>query len=184
MTSLRVGVFLDRDGVLNQRPRQHDYVRSPEGFGWLPGAAEAVARLGAAGFAVIVVSNQRGIARGLVSWETIRAIERLVRQGAAEHGGSVAGFYYCPHETDAGCDCRKPAPGLLVRAAAEHRIDISASTMIGDSESDVEAGRAAGCRTIRIAEAGTASSADAVCESLAAAVDCLTEPSAGELARA
>ena len=170
--TLRPAAFLDRDGVLNERPADHDYVRAIEALVLLPGAADAVRRLAAAGYVPVAVSNQRGVARGLVTWETLRAIEEVLTR---EIGGRIA-FYYCPHDDADACDCRKPAPGLILRAAAELGLDLGRSVMIGDAESDVEAGRAAGTRTIRIAPPGTVTSADATAPDLAAAADLLLAP--------
>ena len=175
MTPPRRAAFLDRDGVLNERPPEHEYVTSRAGFRWLPGAAEAVARLAHAGWIPIVVSNQRGVARRLVSWDLLHELGTAVADGVAAHGARIAAFYYCPHDLDERCGCRKPAPGLLFRAADEHGIDLAESVMIGDSESDVEAGRTAGCRTIRVAAAGTPSAADAVVATLAEAADVILD---------
>lgn len=167
--TLRPAAFLDRDGVLNERPREHDYVRAVDALVLLPGAADAVRRLADAGYVPVAVSNQRGVARGLVTWETLRAIEDVLTR---EIGGRIA-FYYCPHDYADACDCRKPAPGLILRAAVELGLDLRRSVTIGDAESDVEAGRAAGTSTIRIAPSGTATSADATAPDLAAAADLL-----------
>jgi D-glycero-D-manno-heptose 1,7-bisphosphate phosphatase len=169
VTASRRAAFLDRDGVLNERPAEHEYVREPPALALLPGVAEAVQRLEEAGYTPVVVSNQRGVARGLVTWETLRAIEEMII-GAI---GRPLAFYYCPHDLADGCDCRKPAPGLLLRAAAELDLDLTRSVMIGDAESDVEAGRAAGTRTIRVSAPGTATSAEAVAPNLSAATDLL-----------
>lgn len=158
----RAAAFLDRDGVLNRRPRQHDYVRAVEDLDLLPGVADAVGELGRAGFVPIVVSNQRGVARGLVTEQVLRGIESAIRAA----GAPVEAFYYCPHDVEDGCDCRKPQPGLLVRASAEHNLSLRASVMIGDSESDVAAGTAAGCHTVRIGDRDVMTAADAVAESL------------------
>jgi D-glycero-D-manno-heptose 1,7-bisphosphate phosphatase len=170
----RPAAFLDRDGVLNVRPPEHDYVRSRGDLVLLPGI-ESVRRLADNGYALVVVSNQRGIARGLVTWETLFEIEHAVREAI---GRSVA-FYYCPHDLDEGCDCRKPAPGLLLRASEELDLDLARSVMIGDAETDVAAGRAAGTRSILIAPAGTATGADAVVDDLAGAVEFVLELGAG-----
>jgi D-glycero-D-manno-heptose 1,7-bisphosphate phosphatase len=169
--SLRRAAFLDRDGVLNASPGEHEYVRASEELQLLEGAASAVRRLHEAGWVPVVVSNQRGVARGLVTWETLREIEEIL---VAEAGCPIA-FYYCPHDHADRCSCRKPAPGLLVRAAEDLGLDLARSVMIGDSESDIEAGRAAGARTILIAPAGTETKADAVAASLAAAADTVLE---------
>jgi D-glycero-D-manno-heptose 1,7-bisphosphate phosphatase len=97
-----------------------------------------------------VVSNQRGVARGLVSTATLAQIELEIQSRLREHGAEIAAFRYCPHELDAGCDCRKPAPGMLLALAGELELDLSRSWMIGDADSDVAAGRAAGCLTALI----------------------------------
>jgi D-glycero-D-manno-heptose 1,7-bisphosphate phosphatase len=159
-------VFLDRDGVLNESPPEHQYLSEASAFRWTPGAPNALARLRQAGYALVVVSNQRGVARGLVSWETLREIEGKIQRDLRRTGACIDAFYYCPHEIESACECRKPAPGLLLRAAREGGFDLTASVMIGDAESDVIAGRSAGCRTIRIAPNGTASLADHVAGSL------------------
>jgi len=161
-------VFLDRDGVLNARPPEHEYVTSVDQFAWLPGAREAVVQLKRAGWRVAVVSNQRGVARGLVSPETLAEIERRIQ---ADLGPDAAldGFFYCPHDLDEGCDCRKPRPGLIVRAAAELGVEAEGSWMIGDDESDIAAGRAAGCSTILISPDASNSAADLVEPDLATA---------------
>jgi D-glycero-D-manno-heptose 1,7-bisphosphate phosphatase len=121
----------------------------------------------------IVVSNQRGIARGLVDRQTVDEIERLIQRDLRGCGASIVDFYYCPHDVGEACSCRKPAPGLLLAAAEEHELDLTRSVMIGDSETDVEAGRAAGCFTIRIAEPTTSSRADLIVHGLRSAVDWL-----------
>jgi D-glycero-D-manno-heptose 1,7-bisphosphate phosphatase len=162
---------LDRDGVLNERPPEHDYIRSVDAFRWLSGACDAVRRLNASPYVPIVVSNQRGIARGLVDRQTVGEIEQRIQRDLRCCGASIADFYYCPHDIDEACACRKPAPGLLVAAAERHQLDLTRSVMIGDSETDVEAGRAAGCMTIRIGEPGSPSRADIVVQSLGSAVD-------------
>jgi D-glycero-D-manno-heptose 1,7-bisphosphate phosphatase len=173
-------VFLDRDGVLNVRPPEHEYVTDLDGFVWLPQAAEGVAVLNRAGYRVVVVSNQRGVARGLVTTATLQAIERAIQAVLRHHGAAIEAFYYCPHDLDAACDCRKPRPGLLVRAARELGLDLPRSAMIGDAESDVAAGRAAGvARTILVAPPGTETGADAVATSLVEAATLLRGPVAG-----
>lgn len=173
--SLGVAAFLDRDGVLNARPPEHDYVRAVEDLVLLPGVGEAVRALAAAGYQLVVVSNQRGVARGLVTWETLDAIERVL---LVEIGEPVA-FYYCTHETAEGCDCRKPSPGMLLRAAAELELDLERSVTIGDAETDVDAGRAAGTRTIRIGPPDVRTAADARAADLPGAVELVVGRTAG-----
>jgi D-glycero-D-manno-heptose 1,7-bisphosphate phosphatase len=169
MTGLRAGVLLDRDGVLNVRPPNHRYVESVDAFEWLSGARAALGVLSRAGYPLAVVSNQRGIARGLVTWSTLRAIEARIQDDLAPFGAQVTGFYYCPHERDEGCGCRKPRPGLLLQAAGELQLNLALSTMIGDSEDDVKAGRAAGCYTILVGSTGSATAPDLVAPDLGSA---------------
>jgi len=153
--------------VLNARPPEHEYVTSVDQFAWLPGAREAVVQLKRAGWRVAVVSNQRGVARGLVSPETLAEIERRIQADLGSEG-AIDGFYYCPHDADDGCDCRKPRPGLIARAAAELGVEPGESWMIGDEESDVAAGRAAGCSTILLSPDTPDTAADLVEPDLAA----------------
>jgi D-glycero-D-manno-heptose 1,7-bisphosphate phosphatase len=167
----RAAVFLDRDGVLNRRPPPHQYITSADALQILPGVAGAVASLRRNGLVPMVVSNQRGVARGLVSREVLTDIERRLWKAGVE----IEEFYYCPHELDDACDCRKPRPGLLLRAAYDHSLDLQASVMIGDDESDMEAGRAAGCRTIRIGPYGTSTRADRLAADLPAAATIVSE---------
>jgi D-glycero-D-manno-heptose 1,7-bisphosphate phosphatase len=166
VTPLRAAVFLDRDGVLNRRPAEHEYVTSAAALELLPGVADAVASLRRAGYLPIVVSNQRGVARGSVSETTLREIERRL----LEAGIPIAAFYYCRHDLSAECSCRKPRPGLLLQAAADYALDLGASVMIGDDETDVVAGRSAGCRTIRIGAEGP-TVADALASDLQGAAE-------------
>jgi D-glycero-D-manno-heptose 1,7-bisphosphate phosphatase len=161
-------VFLDRDGVLNLRPPEHEYVTSVDQFAWLPGAREAVVELKRCGWKVAVVSNQRGVALGLVSSGTLAEIERRIQRDLAPDA-AIDGFFYCRHGLDEGCDCRKPRPGLIVHAAAELGVEPERSWMIGDEESDVAAGRAAGCSTILLSPAAPGTAADLVEPDLAAA---------------
>jgi D-glycero-D-manno-heptose 1,7-bisphosphate phosphatase len=158
-------VFLDRDGTLNVKPREHEYVMSEAEFVWLPGAAEGVARLARAGYVPTVVSNQRGVARGLVQPSVLRRIEQLIQTELARYGCSIAAFRYCVHDLEEACDCRKPKPGMILRVAGELDLDLAGSWAIGDSETDIQAGAAAGCRTARVADSDA--DADVVAPSLA-----------------
>jgi D-glycero-D-manno-heptose 1,7-bisphosphate phosphatase len=143
-------VFLDRDGVINRKPPEGDYVTRWEDFHILPGVAEGIALLNRAGFLVIVVTNQRCIAKGLMSAAELEKMHECMTEVLGKAGAIVDGTFYCPHEIEPACDCRKPAPGMLLNAARLHDIELSASWMIGDSEIDVEAGRNAGCKTVRL----------------------------------
>lgn len=164
-------VFLDRDGVINRKAPEGLYVTRWDEVEFLPGGVEAVKNIRAAGFVVIVVTNQRALAKGLISKRQLHSLHSRMWRSLF---GTEKGFdavYYCPHDKSAECGCRKPQPGMLLAAAKEHGIDLTASWMIGDSESDVEAGRRAGCRTIRIGSptVRSSTSADMVSGSLAEA---------------
>jgi D-glycero-D-manno-heptose 1,7-bisphosphate phosphatase len=143
-------IFLDRDGVLNEKMPEGSYVRAWSDFRVLPGAPEAVARLNRAGIRVIVVSNQRGIALGLYSSADVEAIHANLQDILKADGAHVDAFYFCPHDKEA-CNCRKPLPGMFEQAQLDFP-DISASTsaMIGDSLSDIEFGRRLGMGTVFI----------------------------------
>ena len=151
----RPAVFLDRDGVLNE---DSGYVGRPEAVRWLPGVPRALAALRRAGWLLVVVSNQSGIARGYFDHKAVDALHAWMNAQLRPLGAQLDAFYYCPHHPDIGgpCACRKPAPGLLLRAAAELSIALDHSWMIGDKMSDAAAGRAAGCRPILIGTAPAA----------------------------
>jgi D-glycero-D-manno-heptose 1,7-bisphosphate phosphatase len=155
---------------LNERPAPHEWVTDLSGFRILPGTVDGLVELSRCGFTLVVVSNQRGLAHGAVTDELLRSTETALQRELEPHGVRIAGFYYCPHEVEENCDCRKPRPGLLIRAGKELGLDLAASWMIGDSETDVEAGRAAGCRTVLIG-GRNGSDATAVTDSLQAAAE-------------
>lgn len=163
-------VFLDRDGVINRKVPEGRYVTRWAQVKLLPGGAEAVKRIRDAGFLVVVVSNQRAVAKGLVSTVELDFLHLRMGQELF-HGERGFDAVYCPHDNDPPCGCRKPQPGMLLAAAQDRGIDLAASWMVGDSESDVLAGRRAGCRTIRIGSPDVRSStaADGVAKSLAEA---------------
>ena len=142
-------VLLDRDGVIiHDRP---GYVRSVADVEMLPGAAPAIARLTLAGHRVIVVTNQSAVARGLVTWSVLDAIHAHIARHVQRAGGVIQRFFVCPHHPAAGCDCRKPKPGLLMRASRELSIDLERAFLVGDQLTDIEAARAAGCRGLLVA---------------------------------
>jgi D-glycero-D-manno-heptose 1,7-bisphosphate phosphatase len=143
-------VFLDRDGVLNEKMPEGHYVTSWNQFHPLPGVAEAIGRLNRAGLRVVVASNQRGIAKGLYTAADVQAIHSRFQSLLKTRGAQVDAFYFCPHEKGQ-CNCRKPLPGLFEQAVAEFP-DISAasSAMIGDSLSDIEFGRRLGMLTVLV----------------------------------
>lgn len=147
-------VFLDRDGVII---RDVDLLVRVDQIELLPGAAAAVRRLRDARLPVVIVTNQPVVARGFVTEDEVLALEAVIEQRLRDAGAIVDGFYYCPHHPRAtlaeyrlACECRKPSPGMLLRAARELGLDLAASTMIGDRLSDIAAGQRAGCRTILV----------------------------------
>jgi D-glycero-D-manno-heptose 1,7-bisphosphate phosphatase len=141
-------IFLDKDGTLIENvPYNVDPALVTLSFG----AGRALALLARAGFRLIVVSNQSGVADGRFELSALAAVESRIQELLAPWRVSIDAFYYCPHARTLGCDCRKPAPGLLLRAAREQRVDLEASWLIGDILDDVEAGRRAGCRAALLA---------------------------------
>ena len=143
-------VFLDRDGVINQKPKEGEYITSWDDFHILPGVAEGVALLNRAGYMVFVVTNQRCVAKDLVSIADLEKIHEQMSQALLRAGAKLDGIYYCPHDYELSCNCRKPAPGMLLEAGQVHGIDLRSSWMVGDSEIDMQAGKRAGCKTARL----------------------------------
>ena len=143
-------VFLDRDGVINRKPPEGLYVNRWEDFHILQEAIEGVGLLNRAGFCVIVVTNQRCIAKGLMTVADLEEMHQRMSELFTRAGATIDGIYFCPHEMEPSCECRKPAPGMLLEAARSRGIELPASWMIGDSDIDVEAGKNAGCRTARL----------------------------------
>jgi D-glycero-D-manno-heptose 1,7-bisphosphate phosphatase len=142
--------FLDRDGVINRKAPKGKYITRWEEVEFLPGVVDAIKLLRRSGFRVIVVTNQRCVARGLINIPELEALHQRMLRYLAEGGAIADAVYYCPHGKQAACGCRKPAPGMLLDAARDHQLDLASSWMIGDSEVDVEAGRRAGCHTARL----------------------------------
>jgi len=149
---VRTCVFFDRDGVVNRSPGP-GYVERWEDFVILPGFVAALRAATEMGYAAIVVTNQRGVARGIVPETEVRRIhDNLQRVLKEQQGLELLDILYCPHD-DGECTCRKPQPGMLITAAERHELDLTNSWMVGDSERDIEAGQRAGCRTIRVCDA-------------------------------
>ena len=165
----RPAIFFDRDGTLMEEVH---YCKDPALVRVYPGVPQALAKLKAAGFAIIVISNQSGIGRGLMTDAEYQAVQaEFLRQIGP---GLVDATYYCPHAPDTACDCRKPATGMVLRAAGEHAIDLAASYFVGDREADVECGRRAGTRSILVRTgygAEQTCSADFVCANAVAAIE-------------
>ncbi len=145
-------IFLDRDGTLNVRPPKACYIERPEDFVWLPMAREAVKMLNDHNYRVILISNQPGLARGRLTEEALSAIHNKMQKELAEIGAHIDKIYYCPHNWDEGCDCRKPKPGMLFQAQKEFNIDLTKCWMLGDDERDMHAGGDAGCKCMYISE--------------------------------
>lgn len=141
-------IFLDRDGVINRCAAEHCYICSWEEFAFLPGVAQAIRTMNAAGYLVLVVTNQRGVARGLLPREALDALHWKMQAALLAAGAHIDNIYVCPHE-EGTCTCRKPDIGLFQMAEADYEIDKAESWMIGDSASDVLAGQKYGVRTIR-----------------------------------
>ncbi|HPT84123.1 MAG TPA: HAD family hydrolase [Limnochordia bacterium] len=159
-------VFLDRDGVLNKSYKFRP-PNTPEELILLPGVPEAIRRLNAAGYLVFVVTNQGGVGLGYMTQETLDAIHAKLVQEVAKGGGSFTAIAACTHKPKEGCSCRKPKPGLILDLAERYNVDLGASFMVGDRDVDLQAGRAAGTRTILIkSREKTEEPADYTCRSL------------------
>lgn len=141
-------VILDRDGVINQD--SDDFIKSPDEFVPIPGSLEAIARLNKAGFRVVVATNQSGVARGLFDLDTLDAMHDKLRRLLAEVDGHIDGIFFCPHSPDAGCDCRKPLPGLLEQAAEAFTTNLEGVPVIGDSLRDLESAITAGATPLLV----------------------------------
>ncbi len=169
----RPAVFLDRDGTIT---RYVEYCRRPEDLRLLPGAAAAIRRLNDAGRLVVVVTNQSAIGRGWLTVEQLDAIHAKLHRRLRRFGARVDAIYYCPHHPDDGCVCRKPRPGMVLRAARELNVDLSTSFTVGDRLFDVASGQAAGVRSVLLRCGHPAESIDGIvpdheAPDLAAAVD-------------
>jgi len=153
----RRAVFLDRDGVLNI---ERGHIAASDNISLISGAASAVKRLNDAGLLAIVVTNQSNVARGGLRFDTLAAINASLLSLLRRSGATIDGIYVCPHHPDPGpggvedfvriCDCRKPAPGLVLQAALDHEVDLARSWMIGDSTRDIEMARRVGLKSILV----------------------------------
>ncbi|QLH07838.1 HAD family hydrolase [Nitrosopumilus ureiphilus] len=145
-------IFLDRDGVLNKN--QIDYVKNIDELEIFPNIGECIKQINEQGYLVIVVTNQSAIGRKLTTKKNVEDIHKHIQQFLKKNNAKIDAFYYCPHLPTDNCDCRKPKSGLLVRAAHDFSIDLKNSWMIGDHDSDIEAGSNIGCKSIKISHEG------------------------------
>lgn len=145
-------VLLDRDGTINERMGRAQYVCSWDQWHWLPGAREALALLTRAGYRIILITNQPGLARGALKVADLEDIHGRMIAEAAEVGGQIDAIEFCPHNWDEGCECRKPKPGMLFAAQRRFDLDLSRVTFMGDDERDGQAAGAAGCLFVEISE--------------------------------
>ena len=150
---MKRAVFLDRDGTINI---EKDYLYQAEQFEFIPGAVEAIRLFNQAGIMVVVVTNQSGVARGYYTEDDVINLHRHIADELKTSGAHVDAWLFCPHHPSGHgsyalpCTCRKPLPGMLQEAALRYDIDLVNSIMIGDKRADIEAGNAAGCRTILV----------------------------------
>jgi rfaE bifunctional protein nucleotidyltransferase chain/domain len=169
----RKAAFLDRDGVINL---DRAYVHQWSEFEFVPGAVDAMRRLREAGYVLIVVTNQSGLARGMYTEAQFQELTQHMRAALAEAGAEVEAVYHCPHHPKGSvpalavdCDCRKPEPGMILQAAREHGLSLADSLLVGDKPSDIEAARAAGVGHAYIVRSDNSQSVDVATEGLAGA---------------
>lgn len=136
-------VFLDRDGVINRD--SPEYIKCREEFEFLPTSLEAIKILTQNNYLIIVITNQSSIARGMTSLQEVLAIHQIMFESVRNYGGNITDIFFCPHHPDDNCDCRKPKPGMIHQAVRKYDIDLASSVMIGDSSTDIECARNAGC---------------------------------------
>lgn len=142
-------IFLDRDGVINRKAPPHDYIKSANEFRMLPGAGEAIHLLNVAGYKVVIVTNQRGIARGLMTMEDLNQVHQFMKKELLNFEAHIDDIFVCPHDIGQ-CHCRKPDIGLFLQAEKKFAINKDKSYIIGDSRTDIEAGKNYGIKTILI----------------------------------
>lgn len=144
---MKKAIFLDRDGVINKK--RNDYVKSIEELEIFSYASSAIKKINDANFLVIIITNQSAINRNLMTTNDLEKIHHHIEKYLNSKSAHIDAFYYCPHTPDENCDCRKPKPGLIKLAEQDFQIDLSSSWVIGDSISDIEAGKTVNCKTIR-----------------------------------
>ena len=140
---LKKVVFLDRDGTINRD--SPGYIKSREEFEFLPGSLKAIEELTAKGFTIFVITNQSALPRQLISLKELERLHSMMCQIVRSNEGKIKDIFYCPHMPEDDCNCRKPAPGLILEAQRKYSIDLADAVMVGDSQRDIECGRNAGC---------------------------------------
>jgi D-glycero-D-manno-heptose 1,7-bisphosphate phosphatase len=154
----QIVVFLDRDGVINRD--SPDYIKSWSEFEFLPGSLEALKKLTVNGFAVIIITNQSVIQRKMISLKALEHIHDMMKEAVLCNGGEIKDIFFCPHVPEDECDCRKPNPGLILKAGKKHRINLETSIMVGDSTKDIQCARNAGCGTVILVKTGNGVTAE------------------------
>jgi D-glycero-D-manno-heptose 1,7-bisphosphate phosphatase len=144
----RKAIFLDRDGVINI-DKQGEFICSPDQFRFVPNIKKNIKKLNEKGFLVIVVTNQAGIKLGFYSKAVLKKIHEKMIKGFKEAGAHLDDIFYCPHYKYDNCECRKPLPGLILKAAKKYNIDLKQSWVLGDNNNDIKAGQRAGCKTLK-----------------------------------
>src|SRR3989338_664984 len=166
--------LIDRDGIINKRPLKARYIRSWKQFKFLPGAIKSLGLLKRNGFRLILISNQAGIGRGLMTEKDLKKIHENMQKALKRGNADLDAIYCCPHSWEDNCECRKPKPGMILRAANDLSFDVTKAVFIGDDERDIQAGKNAGCKTILISKGDAAkSSPDMICKSLEEAAELL-----------
>ena len=152
MSAPKPVVFLDRDGVINEPPGAERYIRRWEAFRFREGALRMLADLASMGYRLVVITNQQGVGKGLIEPDELERIHANMSEVVERHGARIDGIFCCPHLEAEGCDCRKPKPGLIFDAleALDCEVDLNGSWFVGDSATDVQAGQAAGLRTLLV----------------------------------
>ena len=155
---MKYTVFLDRDGVINVD--SSDYIKTESEFHFIDNSPEAIALLTKAGFDVIVITNQSALARKLTTQDELERIFNKMKAGVIDAGGKIKDVFFCPHMPDAGCNCRKPEPGLIFQAKDKYNIDLKHSCMVGDSAKDIECAKNAGCGLSVLVKTGNGNMAE------------------------
>jgi len=153
-------VFLDRDGVINRE--SSDYIKSWAEFEFLPGSIAAIKRLTENGFSTILITNQSIVDRNMVSRKTLDHIHEKMKKAVKSRGGDIKDVFFCPHKPEDDCGCRKPKPGMILKAQKKHGIDLSTSAMVGDSAKDIECARNAGCANTVLVKTGNGTYAERI----------------------